>query len=131
MSKYQNLFEYISYFENISADEVCHWGGGSRQDDEAITVPYPIYDKRLRNFIDEVCKSDLIDFNYIKTLENNGLSISNKLTGFIDSCDLELLKAILTCYVRQERFCDGLWALAVKDNVFYKLLVRLNELEKE
>ncbi len=41
---------------------------------------------------------------------------------------MKLLKAILTGYVRQERFCDGLWADAVRDKVFLKILKRFNEL---
>jgi hypothetical protein len=30
--------------------------------------------------------------------------------------------------VRQERFCDGLWASAVEDKVFLKVLQRLRQL---
>jgi len=46
----------------------------------------------------------------------------------IDDADLELIKAIITGYVRQERFCDGLWASAVEDKVFLKILQRLKQL---
>jgi Family of unknown function (DUF6508) len=49
------------------------------------------------------------------------------ISAAIPSADLELLKAILTYYVRQERFCDGLWAKAVKEKVFLRILYRLGE----
>ncbi|WP_420490105.1 DUF6508 domain-containing protein [Neobacillus drentensis] len=35
---------------------------------------------------------------------------SHNLAAAIPTANLELLKAILTYYVLQERFCDGLWA---------------------
>ena len=49
----------------------------------------------------------------------------------IDDADLELLKAILTGYIRQERICDGLWATAVEDKAFLKILERLRQLSCE
>ena len=36
------------------------------------------------------------------------------MNSAIDTADLELAKAILTGYVRQERFCDGLLESAIK-----------------
>ena len=129
MNKYQKLFKYISYFENISVDEVCYWGGGKKNDDGVITIPYPIYNRELTDFINEVYKTDLIDYNYSKTIGNSKLPSSKEPIDFIADCDLELLKAVLTFYTRGEKFCDGFWASAVKNKVFYKILVKLAELE--
>ena len=67
----------------------------------------------------------------METLKKYRLPMSNELINAIDSSNYELAKAILTCYVRQERFCDGLWVSAVEDKVFYKLLKRIEQLEQE
>ncbi|WLD93807.1 DUF6508 domain-containing protein [Alkalihalobacillus sp. AL-G] len=128
MSKYQNLLKYISYFENATENEACRWSSGGENEEGVITMSYPIYDEQLTTFIDEVYKTNLLDSDYFGTLKKHGLS-SEELISEIDDADIGLTKAILTYYVRQERFCDGLWASAVKDKVFYKILIRLRELE--
>ena len=43
----------------------------------------------------------------------------------IDTADFRLLRAILTYYMRQERFQDGLWLVAVQNGSFSKVLHRL------
>jgi len=129
MSKYQNLFKYISYFENINVDEACHWSGGEKNAEGVMTIPYPIYHSGLTEFIHEVYKTDLIDHSYIRTMDNYKVLSPKKPIDFVPDCNLELLKAILTFYTRGEKFCDGFWGSAVKDKVFYKILVRLAELE--
>jgi len=129
LDKYQKLFEYISYFENLSVEEVCNWDGGEKSDDGVMTTPYPIYDRQLTNFINEVYRTDLIDYNYSKTIGNSKLLSSKEPVDFIADWDFELLKAILTYYTRGEKFCDGFWASVLRDKVFYKILIRLAELE--
>ena len=57
MSKYQNLFNYLSYFENITIDEVCHWDGGKKNAEGVITIPYPICGRKLIDFISTESKS--------------------------------------------------------------------------
>lgn len=39
-----------------------------------------------------------------------------------------MVKAILTYYVRQERFCDGLWGQEIKEGIFLGLLKRIETL---
>ncbi|CAM3892691.1 DUF6508 domain-containing protein [Lederbergia lenta] len=131
MGKYQSVIDYISYFKNVTEEEACYWGGGDKRDDGIFTISYPVYDKQLTSFIEEVTKTDLLDSNYISTLEKYGLpmTMSDEIMRVIHTSNEELTKAILTAYIRQERFNEGLWATAVKDKVFYKLLIRLQQLE--
>jgi hypothetical protein len=46
----------------------------------------------------------------------------------IEVADFELVKAIITRFIRKERFCDGAWGSAVEDKVFFKILQRLRKL---
>ena len=46
----------------------------------------------------------------------------------IETADYELVKAVLTHYVRGERFCDGTWAEAAIEGIFLALLKRLSVL---
>lgn len=91
-------------------------------------MPFPVYETQFLNFIDDVSNSALMDFSYGDTLEEYGLEMDNDLTKKIDTADFKLARAILTCYIRQERFCDGLWARAIKEGIFLALLKRIETL---
>jgi hypothetical protein len=62
-------------------------------------------------------------------------SNNNELIKMIDDInDIDTVRALLTYYVRAERFCDGSWAVAAENKVFLKILIKLKELlhyEKE
>jgi hypothetical protein len=68
------------------------------------------YDEGVSRFIDDFYKSDLIDGGYLESLERYGTKTSTS-AELIVTADIDLLKAILTYYVRQERFREvsALW----------------------
>jgi len=80
--------------------------------------------EKLTSFIDEVYKTDLIDIEYLSYLESHIPKESN-LSDYIENADFRLLRAILTYYVRQERFQEGLWLGAVQDGILGKILLRM------
>jgi hypothetical protein len=127
MSNYEKLFGFITYFENVKMEEVCHLEGDDKDEDGVIRMPFHVYDKRLEDFIQEVYETDLINHNYLEVLEKHFPKRCN-IAYFIDGADFELLTAILTFYIRQERFIDGLWGTAIQQKVFYKALLRLKQL---
>lgn len=57
----------------------------------------------------------------------SGRMKSEQINRAIETADIELLKAILTRYIRQERFQEGLWEEAVKDKVFLRILNRFSK----
>lgn len=114
MEDYQKILVYIPYFENEDT-EFCKWNSG-----------YPDYDTRLNDLIKSVYDTDLLRKDYLEYLEEKVKD--RNLAAAIPTADWKLLKAILTYYVRQERFCDGLWASAAKDKVFLRILYRLRDL---
>ena len=63
-----------------------------------------------------------------QVIEKHGLHGTEEMNPAIEQSDLELTLAILTGYIRQERFCDGLWESAVKDKTFLEILRRLERL---
>lgn len=122
------LCKYIPYFENATKDSACHWSGGEKLGEKHYTSCYPVYDNILQEFISEFYKTNLICYDYFDATHNKGLNGTEDMNSVIDTADFELLKAILTEYIRQERFCDGLWELAVEDKVFLKILQRFKKL---
>jgi len=122
------LCSYIPYFEDAHKDKICQWVGGEKTGDNTYTAAYPKYDQTLLDFIDEVYSSNLMHHEYLDVINSKGLNGTREMSDAIDTADLELLTAILTGYVRQERFYDGLWADAVEDKTFLKILRRLQQL---
>lgn len=114
---YEKLFKYIDYFENDKI-QFFSWKAG-----------YPSYDQKFLEFIDTFYEVDLIKQDYMEHLAQQ-CSKGKELKNYIWIADMELLVALLTYYVRQERFCDGLWIKAIKDKVFLQILYRLQELSQ-
>ena len=69
-----------------------------------------------------------MDYAYVSTIQEYGYEMNNDLAQHIGTADLKLTKAILTCYIRQERFYDGLWGIATREGTFLALLKRLDTL---
>jgi len=127
----EKLCSYIPYFETATKESVYHWEGGEKLSEKQFTMAYPVYDDTLKEFIQEVYKTNIMCNNYLEIINNREIHGEEEMRSAIDDADLELLKAILTGYIRQERFCDGLWATAVGDKVFLKILRRLRQLSCE
>ncbi len=125
------LTVFIPYFENVSNEEVCHWCGGEKLGENHFSMAYPVYEQTLEYFIQAVYKSNLISYNYLEVIEQYGLQGTQEMNMAIGDAGLELTLAILTGYIRQERFCDGLWQSAVEDKTFLKILRRLERLMTE
>jgi len=124
----EKLTEFIPYFEKVKKEDVCHWGGGEKLGDKYYTASYPVYEQNLENFIQEIYKSNLICYNYLEVIELYGLHGTEEMSDAIEHADLELTLAILTGYIRQERFCNGLWESAIEEKIFLKLILRLERL---
>lgn len=124
----EKIRKYISYFETVSAETACRWEKSVELADSSFSMPFPIYEPKFLDFVDDVSASSLMDFSYGNTLEEYGLEMNDELAKRIATADFNLTKAILTCYIRQERFCDGLWGRAIKEGTFLSLLKRLETL---
>jgi hypothetical protein len=117
---------YIDYFSDDKR-LFFSWSHTEKQEDGVFRLGYPSYDQGFHQFVDDFYKSNLIDPDYLDHLDNGCL---NGLTpvDLIELADLQLLKSILTYYIRSERFCDGAWTEAIENKIFLKVLTRLEEL---
>jgi hypothetical protein len=122
LTNYKKILSYLSYFENGKMEF------GAWTTPEQGVMGYYNYDKKLKDFFQELYKTDLLAGDYLLRLEE---AESEDYGSIIPSANLELLKAILTFYVRGERFSEGMWRTAAKNKLFYHILLRLRELDKE
>ena len=123
----EKLLSYIPYFEAIKGKDVCSWTRGGKNPDGRFTSSYPVYEEKFLEFIDAFYKTNLIVYNYLDIINRVDIGL---IDDYINEADLELLKAILTGYIRQERFNEGLWGEAVSKGIFLKILYRFRELFK-
>lgn len=124
----KKLCEYIPFFEAATSENVCHWEGGEKIGENEYHISFPVYDSTLRNFIGDFYSTNLVYFNYLNLIEQRGLNNNSEMIEAIATADLELLKALLTGFIRQERFGDGLWEFAVEQKIFLKILKSFEEL---
>ena len=123
---FRPLLDFISYFEDEKIEFVS-WSHGGNDKDGLLTMSYPKYDKGLINFIKAVENSGIIMNNYLEFLADK-IGIKNDINSAIINGDLNTIRAALTYFIRQERFCDGLWGKAVNDKTFLHILYRAKEL---
>ena len=131
MKDYDDLFEYISYFEGADATSMFRFEGEGKTAEGPYTFSHPVYDQRFLEFIEEVYESGLIDIAYFSILNQYLTRSFNNVVEIIEEADLELLSAVLAYYVRQERFGEGVWETAMKDRIFLKVLKRLKIVLKD
>ncbi len=124
----EKLLQFIPYFETATEENVCRWEKERKPGENHRTLPYPVYDRTLKDFIREFYETNLISPNYSDILDNRNLKDMNGINDAIAKADIELLRAILTKYIIRERFCDGVWAIAVKNGIFLGILNRFQEL---
>lgn len=88
-------------------------------------------DERLSDFVSSVYSLDILNGNYKEYLEERKISIPNEIDKNFISLSLEDLCAVLTMYIRSDRFVEGsLIKLALNGNLYntVKRIVELNEI---
>ena len=96
-------------------------------------MTYPMYRDELIDFINLVYENDLMDTSYMQTMEklSGGEVELEAIIYGIDRYDFDMVMALLTFIIRQERFCYGLWAMAARDKWFTTILNRLKDLDED
>jgi len=124
----KELIKFIPYFEKATGDSACTWSAAEKTDENTFNMAYPIYEGKLSEFIETFYNTNLVCHNYIQITQEKGIQNMEQMAAAVETADIELTKAILTAYIRGERFCDGLWETAVEDKIFLRILYRLKEL---
>lgn len=127
MEKYEELIKYIAYFED-DRNTFCTWESSKEKEDGVFIMSYPKYDEKLEEFIKDVYKTDLLKQDYMEFLEKN-INRSTNIDDVIENADFETLRAILTKYIRLERFCEGTWGAAAKEGTFLKILKKIKQIK--
>lgn len=116
--KYTKIFEeYRETLENPKENA---------NDEIKLYVEYP---REIRDFQRIFFNSDLVDFEYDRTMNEHGWYNEKKLAEDIGTMSEKEVGACLTAIFRGERFCAGLINEYVKNGILIDILKRLSEIE--
>ncbi|SCJ84774.1 DUF6508 domain-containing protein [uncultured Clostridium sp.] len=115
MNTIEKIKDYIEYFKN--KNNIFYKYIKCTEKDSAIYMGGIDYTAKVNEFINFFYNSDLVDYDYATNIKMHCRDY-NKLHELIYDADISLLKSILTYYIRQDRFCDGMIAMAIDNNVF-------------
>lgn len=100
---------------------VMAWLGGERRADGSITVPFPEYDSLVTDFVGSISATIGLDTGYSP---EQARALLEQPDG-IETASLEQLRALLTFFVRGERFSDGHWGGMIERGYIRRILDRL------
>ena len=126
----QEIEELVSFLPRLYAEgftPVIRWGGGTKDKDGVITMPWPEYNKVVSDFFQVASNECWRDCDYLSN--EAGLVLKND--NVIKTADLDQIKTMLTYCVRGERFCDGHWGAMIEGGYVRQLLKRLSVLKQE
>ncbi|WP_430787244.1 DUF6508 domain-containing protein [Virgibacillus flavescens] len=127
MSGYHKLIAFLPYFEELSRDPKRIMEGDQPFVIEA-TPLYTNYSHEMEEFVECMYEVEYIDGDYKSTLEEYGVTDVDEMDCKISTANEQLVKAILTKMIRDERFTSGAWITYAKKGLFEKALRRMGEL---
>ncbi|MCR5674791.1 MAG: hypothetical protein K6G16_03695 [Lachnospiraceae bacterium] len=95
------------------------------------TIPFPVYDSTLLNFVKEFKKTGLVDKNYAYVYTRNRIRNSADELKFIERADIKDmsdLAGILSRYVIEGNVRGTVWSEGVHNRVFYSALTKMKEI---
>jgi hypothetical protein len=123
----REIDELIAFLPRLTADgfsPVREWSGGEKQADGAYVMPWPVYDKVVKELFEAAGQDCWMDFDYVP--EEAGRMLEDR--ALVRQASLAQVRTMLTYCVRGERFCDGHWGAMIEQGHVRRLLERLAEL---
>lgn len=121
MEAYKELYSYLPYFEGLT-------GKDSNEITEDSSLFDVSYTEKINEFIACFYDSEFVDTSYTTTLSDYEIINMTDMATRIETADLDLLKAMMTQMIREERFSSGAIASYIVEGYFEKTLKRLGEL---
>ena len=125
----RDIRDLLAFLPKLYADgfqPIRDWAGGGKEDG-VLVIPYPEYDQTVSDFVDTIVRDDWMDGGYVPA--EVGRLIESE--DGIRTATLPQVRAMLTYFVRGERFGEGHWGHMIEEGYVRRILERLAELEGE
>lgn len=123
------LLRYIPWLENKQGAKAFNTYAGEGLAEHS--VPVPVYDGTLMNFVKDVQKTTLLDRNYVyvySRLRIRSVQDEKRLIANATLKEMDILTGILAKYVMGGMTKAALWAEGVENGVFLQLLLKMKEI---
>ena len=123
----REIDELVAFLPRLAAEgfaPIRGWGGGEKQADGAYVMPWPRYEKVVKELFEAAGQECWSDCDY--DIEQAGHMLEDEQR--VRRASLGEIKTMLTFCVRGERFCDGHWAAMIEGGQVRRLLERLKEI---
>jgi len=123
------LLKYLPWFESKKGTSVSsQYSGGDIANN---SIPFPVYDGTLMNFVRQAQQTSLMNRNYSYIYTRNRIKTHEDERALIEKAGLgewDILCGILSKYVLGGRTKGNLWNEAVRENIFYMVLKQMREI---
>lgn len=122
------LIRYLPWLEEKAGSVVSQTFSGSGIEEHSI--PFPVYDSTLLNFVKTVQRTKLLDRNYRYIYSRHGLRTPKDELQAISRSDIthmDVLKGILSKYVMGGMTKGKMWTEAVENRVFLNVVQKMKE----
>ena len=131
----EEILTYKPYFEQVKDDQIARRDTESAMANEDASPLAPImYRNPIIGFVEDAYKTDILETNYVDIMKAAANEETLDLDVFVyglPQAGYQLTMAVLTCIIRQEQYCQGLWEIATREKWFLMILNRLEELMNE
>ena len=126
----KDIQELVSFLPKLYADgfePVVGYTKGGKNKDGVITLSYPIYDALVDEFVEFIYAQNCWTvYDYLTTTRKKDPYDESTLAN----ASITEIQALMTFFVRGERFCDGFWGDKIESGFVRQLLERLTEIQK-
>lgn len=121
---YELLFQFIPYFEKKP-----HFKRVESEQDTATGKFTPVYSSKVIMFVEVFYMSGVGDKGYLETLNKHNVDKNHRsIMLATPEAGEEVLRAMLTCYILQERFFPGILGEAIENGNMAEILKRLKKI---
>ncbi|MFO7635685.1 MAG: DUF6508 domain-containing protein, partial [Clostridia bacterium] len=121
--------EFIGYFENEDNSFYRH-SQDETEEEELERMLLISYDIEVMEFVSKFWESNISMDYYMDYLDQHMGNYGYSFQTAVEQGDYELLRAVLTYLIRQERFRSGVWATAIDERLFLTILKRLEDMNE-
>lgn len=123
------LLRYLGWLETKTGQSTYNTYGAEGIAENS--VPFPVYDGTLMNFVKEAQSTCFMDRNYIYVYSRNWLKTSRDELRLIETAtirDMDKLAGILSHYILGGQTKARLWSEGVTNGVYLAVLSKMKEL---
>lgn len=125
----EKLLPYLSYFEKMAGKATATTFNQEGLSEHSLV--FPVYDSNLLQFVKAAEATAFMNPNYHYIYSRNHIKSAEDELKLIENCsiqNIDIIGGILSKYIFSGRVKGAVWSQGVKNGVYLKLLLKLQEI---